>query len=63
MKEPPKALNGPMYRSAETHRDYQTFLLRREYVNGWNDAMDFVFGKPEHRPEFKIVRSDENGCD
>ena len=44
-----------MYLAPRTFRDYKEYELECARVQGWNDAMDFIFGKATAPPNLRIV--------
>lgn len=57
-------IDKPSYRSVPTFRNYEDYHDAEQYVEGWNDAMDYIFpeakkskGKRSCEKEFKTIRS------
>ena len=46
---------SPMYISAKTYRNYDDYKESIAYADGWNAAMDFVFGVNPNKPDIKLV--------
>ena len=47
---------SPMWISPKNHRDYQAYREAAEYADGWNSAMDYVFGVNPNKPDIKLVK-------
>lgn len=55
-KAPDGRIVEPIYLGYETHRDYQTWREETRYSDGWNEAMDYVFGVNPNKPDVKLVK-------
>ena len=54
-----KPLNDPMYQSPRTYRDYEMYRYGVAYSRGWNDAMDFIFGRREESAKLTLLKPTE----
>jgi len=50
---------SPIWTSHKTHRDYHKYLESVAYADGWNSAMDYVFGVNPNKPNTKLVKCTE----
>ena len=47
-----------VYISPRTFRDYREYELECARVEGWNDAMDFIFGKATAPPKLTLIKAE-----
>lgn len=59
-------ITKPIFKSAPTMRDYESYRLEAARTQGWNDAMNFIFAEDiaeqevqDRRSMMKIVRGTE----
>ena len=51
-------IKGPMYISPRTYRNYEDYIVECGRARGWNQAMDYIFGKrkrKEVKKQLKII--------
>lgn len=51
----------PLYKSAQTHRDYDKYRDEQHYTQGWNDAMHFIFDSDEKKHKERMEIRDKDG--
>lgn len=39
-----RKIDKPLFKSVPTYRNYEDYHDAEQYVQGWNDAMRFIFG-------------------
>lgn len=53
-------IDGPLYESVPTFRNYEDYHDAEQYTKGWNDAMDFIFPEAKKERERKYIK--KNFC-
>ena len=59
-------ITEPMFVGTPTLRNYDDYQYGRAWSDGWNDAMEFIFGEELHskraeeiRANFRLEKNDE----
>lgn len=55
LRLPDGRIIDPIWISHKTHRDYHAYLEDAKYADGWNAAMDYVFGVNPNKPDIKLI--------